>query len=397
MGTRFVGNRASLCRTRERRLALSILESGLAACTPRAVVRRHVSLSGGELRIRGKRYLLSDYRRIVLIGFGKMAAGVARELERILSIERGVVISPEKACLRRVTALAGTHPLPSLQNVRATRRLLRLVGSLTGEDLVLCVVSGGGSALLCAPSMPFTTYLKELRKRIFSGMDIAALNRWRTRHSLVKGGRLAKLIFPAKLVNLIFSDVIGDDPRTIASGPTYSPRADNHILLTGRKAVEAMAAKARSLGLRPRIRQRPVRGEASRAGAMLAQAARRMRAGCLIAGGETTVRVRGKGRGGRNQELCLGALSSIRGVTLASIGSDGIDGVTDAAGAIVDEGTLGRAAALGLDARAHLRDNDSHTFLKRTGDLILTGRTGINVMDLMVAVQQRRRAGSGIP
>ncbi len=382
-------NSDTLLSTPARKQVLDILEAGISACKAEAVVLKHVSLEGDILRIKDMHYALSEYKRVVLIGFGKMSGAVAQALEQIVPIEQGIVIDTESVNTGSVKVLVGTHPFPSVENLEATKKIIEFAYSLGEGDFVLCIVSGGGSALLCAPSISFPTYIELLKERIFSGIDIHSLNAWRKEHSLVKGGQLAKLIAPAKIVNLYFSDVIGDDMEVIASGPTYIDEADNLLLLSNMTAISAMMAKARQLKLEPHLHTASLKGEASEIGAYLVETFTKEKENCLIAAGECIVTVTGKGTGGRNMELCLGALERIGNLTLAAIGSDGVDGPTDAAGAIVDKGTLRRAESSGLNIKHCLRNNDSYSFFKKTGDLIITGKTGTNVMDLVVAVKDR--------
>ncbi len=382
-------NRAQLATSVPRDLVLSIIEAGFAACEPARIVADSICLAGEILSITGRTYNLADYRNIYLIGFGKMAAGVARKMERIIPFTAGIVISQGGGPSERVKYLEGDHPLPTRSNINATREIMELARRAGRDDLVICLVSGGGSSMLCCPSIDFDTYLERLTEIIFSGVDIKELNRFRSGYSLVKGGKLAKLIEPARLVNLYFSDVIGDDFKVIASGPTYSENADNILLLNNRTFARAMAERARELGLTPLIHTLALEGESSQVGRGLPDLVTGSGT-CLITGGETTVTVKGSGKGGRNQELCLGALERVKdmeGFAMAAFGSDGIDGITDAAGALIDSGTDRRAADLGLDAARHLAENDSYHFFEKTKDLIFTGPSGINVMDFVVAAR----------
>ena len=230
--------------------------------------------------------------------------------------------------------------------------------------------------------------MKKIRKIIFSGVDIKRLNKFRKKYSKIKGGKLAKIIYPAKLVNLYFSDVIGDDFKVISSAPTYSKKADNILLLSNKICVKAMAERSTKMGLRSVVDTTRLKGEAKKVGIKLLKKAKK--GVCLIAAGETTVKVKGDGKGGRNQELCLGSLNYIKkfdDCVLAGIASDGIDGVTDAAGVIIDNRTYYRSKKLGLDADAYLKENNSFGFFRKTGGLIYTGKTGINVMDFVIIIK----------
>lgn len=381
-----IKNYPELASSEPRRQVLEIMQAGFAACDPARIVADNLSREGQVLSLAGRSYNLAQYRHIYVIGFGKMAAGVARQLEEIVPVTAGLVISSGGESSRKIKYTEGSHPFPTIANLQATLEIMELAQRAQADDLVICIVSGGGSAMLCCPSLDFDTYLRRLKEIIFSGVDIRELNRFRTANSLVKGGKLAKLIAPARLVNLYFSDVIGNDFKVIASGPTYTEEADNLLLLDNRVFAQAMAARARQLGLSPCILTLAMEGEASRVVRNLLEPEPKPGT-CLIAGGETTVKVKGSGRGGRSQELCLGALERIKdleGCALAGFGSDGIDGVTNAAGALIDAGTWRRAAELGLDPARCLAENDSYHFFESTGDLIFTGPTGINVMDFVI-------------
>ena len=373
-----VRNYKALADSPARKKILKIMDAGIEACKPKHIIRKNISLKKNILSIKNKRYNLKKFKNVYLIGFGKMSASAAKEIEKIIKI-KGIIIDTEKIKLRKIESIKGTHPLPSQKNIKATKRMIDLVNNLDKDDLVLCIVSGGGSSLLCSPNIPFNKYMKKLKKVIFSGIDIKRLNQFRKRYSNVKAGKLAKMIHPAKIINLYFSDVIGDDFKVIASGPTYSRKADNILILNNKVCADAMAKKAGSLGLKPKIYTTRLKGEARNIGKRLLKKVNM----CLIAAGETTVTVKGKGKGGRNQELCLGALKNINDFTLASIDSDGIDGITDAAGAIIDIKTLNKAENIDK----YLKNNNSYNFFKRTNSLIYTGKTGINLMDFVVIIR----------
>ena len=373
-----VRNYKALADSPARKKILKIMDAGIEACKPKHIIRKNISLKKNILSIKNKRYNLKKFKNVYLIGFGKMSASAAKEIEKIIKI-KGIIIDTEKIKLRKIESIKGTHPLPSQKNIKATKRMIDLVNNLDKDDLVLCIVSGGGSSLLCSPNIPFNKYMKKLKKVIFSGIDIKRLNQFRKRYSNVKAGKLAKMIHPAKIINLYFSDVIGDDFKVIASGPTYSRKADNILILNNKVCADAMAKKAGSLGLKPKIYTTRLKGEARNIGKRLLKKVNM----CLIAAGETTVTVKGKGKGGRNQELCLGVLKNINDFTLASIDSDGIDGITDAAGAIIDIKTLNKAENIDK----YLKNNNSYNFFKRTNSLIYTGKTGINLMDFVVIIR----------
>ncbi len=399
------------------------------------------------------RYKNGRYKRLCVLGFGKAVSPMLRAVtDRMGSfISGGVAIMKhgypaESGCAYRINVYEAGHPLPDEAGLRATMGAIRLAKTFDNETLLVCLISGGGSALLVSPYTGIS--LKEKQETtdllLKAGADIYELNAVRKHASLVKGGRLAEIAFPATIESLILSDVMGDPLDVIASGPTapdsttYAdalrvvekfrldariPRSLFHLLIEGargrvpetpkegnplfrrvrnrivgsnKSAIEAGRRKALQLGLEATLLSTEVRGEAREMGRWLAEKAkaagglqrRTTGAGrpiCLIAGGETTVTVKGRGLGGRNMELALAFALEIEGeegITLLSAGTDGSDGPTDAAGAIVDGHTISRARLAGLDPEGYLADNDSYHFFQRTGDLFITGPTGTNVMDV---------------
>jgi len=380
---------------------------------------------------------------------------MARAMEEGLDglVDSGLVITKYGHCAKirpeRLGMREAGHPVPDENGLRAANEMIALLRDADSETLVVCLISGGGSSLLVSPVVGISLDDKRVMTGMLlrAGADIGELNTVRKHISSVKGGRLAEIAYPARVVSLILSDVIGDRFDVIASGPTapdestygdavgvlrkYSlidsaPEAvadflrrgaeglfpetpksgnpvfettENIIIGSSRMALEAARAKAESLGFRTEIVTDRLTGEASAAGRRLAKAALEARnasraAGvrtCLISGGETTVTVRGTGLGGRNMELALSfaiGMEGVDGVTLLSAGTDGNDGPTDAAGAIVDGGTIARAKAAGLDPGAYLHNNDSYNFFRREGGLFVTGPTGTNVMDIQIMVSE---------
>ncbi|HLA24840.1 MAG TPA: glycerate kinase [bacterium] len=437
-----------------RRTLGRIIETAVAAVEPGAAVRRAVRRRGSILRIGAKAYHLDRLRRILVIGAGKAAAPMAAAFEEILGARvTGGLVSVKDghtAPLRRVELVEAGHPLPDARGQRAAERIFHIAQDARAGDLVLCVISGGGSALLPAPveglSLQDKIALTDLLLR--SGATIQEVNAVRKHLSQLKGGRLAKAAYPAHLAVLVLSDVIGNPLDAIASGPaapdpttfadaleivqrygintkmpavaldhlrrgaageipdTPKPRDPAfrrvHTVIIGSNehAARAAAVAARREGYRTLLLTSSLEGEAREAGRLLASMARGAQdAGlpfappaCLIAGGETTVTVRGNGKGGRCQEFALSAALSIAGrsgVLIAAFGTDGTDGPTDAAGALTTGDTLDRAAALGLDARTALAENDAYPFFHGLGDLIVTGPTNTNVNDLYLALVGR--------
>ena len=427
-----------------------VVQAALAAVEPGQAVRRFLSIDGERLRVGDRAYRLADFRRLVVVGAGKASAPMAAAVEDVvgdrLRIEGSVTVRYGHAApTRHVRIREASHPMPDAAGVDATRAIADLLCDADERDLVVCVISGGGSALLTLPAEGMS--LEDLQRTtdalLRCGATINEINVVRKHLDTVKGGGLARLAAPAQVVALVLSDVVGNPLDAIASGPTVAdtstwaaaaavferyglwdlvpqsvarrlqagaagdlpdtPKASDplfegtHALIVGSNllACEAAAAGARELGLNTLVLTTYVEGEAREVGRVLAGLLREVDASghplarpcCLIAGGETTVTIRGEGRGGRNQELALSAAFSLRGardVLLASVGTDGSDGPTDAAGAFVDGTTLDRAEALGLDAARFLANNDSYTFFDRLGDLIRTGPTNTNVNDLYV-------------
>jgi glycerate 2-kinase len=427
-----------------------ILRAALAAVEPGAAVRRALCVDEGVLSVSHQQYRLADYRRVIVVGAGKASAPMAAAVEDVLGdalpIAGSVTVRyGHSAPTRLVRIREASHPVPDLAGVEATRAIVELLEETDDRDLVICVISGGGSALLTLPADGVS--LEDLQQTtgalLRSGATINEINTVRKHLDTVKGGGLTRLAAPAKVITLVLSDVVGNPLDAIASGPTVpdtSTWADaasvmdrydlwtrvppavaqrlragvagelpdtpkpgvpvfsgTHTVVVGSNLVACEAAEgaAEELGFRTLLLSTYVEGEAREVGRVLAGLLREVDANAnplarpcvLIAGGETTVTVRGAGTGGRNQELCLSAAYGLRGlneVLLASIGTDGNDGPTDAAGAVVDGTTLDRGAALGLDVAQYLADNDSYTFFDRLGDLIRTGPTNTNVNDVFL-------------
>lgn len=389
---------------------------------------------------------------ICVLAFGKAAIPMACAINDRLGpkITSGIVLTKYGyaeglARVGRMDVLEASHPLPDESGVMATRKILDLARGLDEKSLAVCLVSGGGSALLVAPSEGITLAGKRLTTDLLlkNGADIVELNTVRKHISAVKGGRLARSIAPAKILSLIVSDVIGDRLDTIASGPTApdsttykdaisviekrglshrvphsvmealklgaegklneTPKEDDpvfrsvtHKIISGNSiAVASAARKAREMGYDVETLETPVCGEARMAAMALAGSALRHKAGrvgrplVMISGGETTVTVKGNGKGGRNMEMALAFAEATKGVdriTFLSAGTDGTDGPTDAAGAIVDGTTISRAERLGVNAGEYLANNDSYNFFHKIGGLLVTGPTGTNVMDIQISL-----------
>lgn len=419
---------ARLASDRRRKDALAVLEAGLRAIDTRAAVRGAVSRDGRMLTVRGRRFDLGRFGRTFVIGVGKASFEAAAALEGILGthLTDGIVLDVTAGKLRRMKSVAGSHPLPTAANVRATGEIVGLVKSLRPDDLLIVIASGGGSALLCWPHSLSCDQVSLLTAALMrAGADIHEMNTVRKHVSEVLGGQLAAQAAPATVLGLIFSDVPGDDIAMVASGPTVldlttvedakkvmerydllnacklpdcelreTPkdpalfqRVTNVLILGNRTALEAMEEEGKRRGYVVRVQGTALSGEARDVGAMLAGLPQEGE--MVIAGGETTVTVRGSGKGGRNQELALGALAHVPedGLVL-SCASDGIDN-GPAAGAFADASVREAARKKKLDPAAFLSGNDAHAFFKKAGGHVVTGVTGSNVSDLMVALRRK--------
>ncbi|MBV8210332.1 MAG: glycerate kinase [Burkholderiaceae bacterium] len=414
----------------DRNLLMSMFRAGVAAADPMRIVPPHLPAPP-----RG---------RTLVIGAGKASAQMALAVERNWKQPlEGLIVTRYgyRVPTERIEVVEAAHPVPDQAGHDAARRMLRMVNGLTADDLVLCLISGGGSALLPLPADGLTLADKQQVNRALlrSGATISEMNCVRKHLSAIKGGRLAAACAPARVVTLLISDVPGDDPAVIASGPTvpdpttctdalailrkYSigepaaalahlqrgddetpkpgdPRlAHAEAILIGapQASLEAAAQVARSAGLAPLILSDAIEGEARDVALVHAAIARQVAAHgqpapapcVLLSGGETTVTVRGKGRGGRNAEFLLALVIALDGhprVHAIACDTDGVDGTEDNAGAIAGPDSLQRAAAVGLRAKDYLANNDGYTFFERLGDLVVTGPTLTNVNDFRAIV-----------
>ena len=415
----------------------ALLGAALAAADPSAIVRRALYVDGEELRIGGTRIRLRHGARVFLLALGKAAAGMASAAVEILGerLTSGIVteLAPGASVYPpSVHRIRTGHPLPDEGSLHAGTAMLALAAQARRGDVVLALVSGGGSAMAEAlrPGVELDDLRRLTAQLLLAGAPINAINTVRAGLSEFKGGGLARAAAPARLVGLLLSDVVGDDPASVASGPTVlhppapgqarrtlerlglwpavpgsirealsqststaivDPRPANVILARNADLVAAAASEARRLGFRVEVLTERLQGEASTVGARLGRRLREAEPpACLLAGGETTVTLRRGGRGGRNQELALGAALSLDGaerLLLAAFASDGIDGPTDAAGAWVDGSTVEWVRALGLEARQALEAHDAYPLLESIGALLLTGRTGTNLNDLIIGLR----------
>ncbi len=431
-----------------------IFGAALAAVDPCQAVLNTMKLDGESLRVGGASYRLDTFERIIVVGAGKASARMALAIEELLGarIAAGLIVVKEghTAKLAHIEQVEASHPIPNQAGEEGTRRILETVQGADAKTLVICLLSGGASALLVAPAEGLMLCDKQETTALLlkAGAPIGELNSVRKHLSAVKGGRLAQAAYPAQVVTLILSDVIGDRLDVIASGPTapdgstfgdawaviakyglqekipqrvadYLQRgiagmapetlkeADPSMLLTRnvivggiKQALAAAQAKAGQIGFAVKMVTAELQGEARDAARILAKTAVEAQAGlrpneplCLLFGGETTVTVRGGGQGGRNQELALAFARETdgrEGIYLLSAGTDGSDGPNDAAGAMVDGSLAERARQLGIDPVQYLDDNDSYGFFQRFDSLsgenshFMPGPTGTNVMDVQL-------------
>jgi hydroxypyruvate reductase len=368
----------------------SLYRAALSGVAPARAVRRALSL-------REVARALSGARRVGVFAAGKAAASMLAGARRVEGPRLAVVPRGGPRPSAAAWTIEAAHPTPDASSVRAARKALAFFRSFGEGDVLLCLMSGGSSSLLCLPRPGLTLAAKKraVLRLARRGADIRALNRLRTSLSAVKGGKLGRAT-GARLVTLVLSDVPGDRPSLVGSGPTVRRRKGDITLVVGWNGLglRAAASRAAEEGLSPRILRRRLTGEASAAGARFARAALALPAGtALLAGGETTVRLkRRSGRGGRALEFALGAAGVLygrRGVAVLCAGSDGKDGSSRAAGAFADGTTLARGARLGISAAAALSRHDTEPFLARLEDLLVTGPTGVNVADWAFAVRSK--------
>jgi glycerate-2-kinase len=433
-----------------RLIAEEIFNAGVDSVIPLRLIPDVLYLEKNILHIKHLQYQLENIENIYVIGAGKASAAMALEVEKILGsyITEGHIIVKygHSSKLNRIKVTEAAHPVPDSNGFRATEAILKLSGKAGANDLVLCLLSGGGSALLTdfpSGSSP-AEIMKVNNMLVNSGACIQEINAVRKHLSLVKGGQLARAVNPATLVSLILSDVAGDPPDVISSGPTTpdpttfrhalevldkfnlvdevpagiikylkegekglrpeTPKLNdpvfektwNLIVGTNRLALEAAAKKAHEYNINALIIGDQLQGDTSSVAEYLVETALRFKEDenevkpvCLLFGGETTVKMTGKGKGGRNQHLALQTALLLKdnpGITLLSAGTDGNDGPTGAAGAVVDSETCVNALSEGIDPVKFLLDFDSYHFFKKAGGHIVTGPTMTNVMDIIVVI-----------
>lgn len=446
-----IRNGASHLNRKARRLALNSLEAAVSAVDPRQIIKARLRVEDSKLKIDARTFDLDQFEHVYVVGGGKASGQMAEALEQLLGtrITKGVVnvIRGDKSKTARIKLHEAGHPVPDEAGVKGTQVMLEMAEQAEKDDLIICLISGGGSSLMPVPRGDIEISDKRAitNALLKCGATINEINTVRKHISDFKGGWLAKRAYPATVLNLILSDVVGDPLDFIASGPTVpdsttfsdavrvlekyrlwdaspesvrrvlsegkrgaipeTPKADDKTfkkvqnIVVGNNRFASQAAKnyLSTAGLNTLLLTATLEGEAKQVGTVFATIAREVSASGnpvpgpagIVAGGETTVTVTGKGLGGRNQETPLAAalkLGDLDGVVVASLSTDGIDGPTDAAGAIVDGKTLSRADGVGLVPERFLVDNDSYHFFSKLGDLIFTGATGTNVNDVSIII-----------
>lgn len=435
-----------------RELVLDLLNEGICAASPEVAINNSVKFDGRFLIIdKAWKKEITNETKIIIVGGGKASGSMAVALEKILNgkIGLGFVNVPkgflkENHQIEKIEFHTAEHPVPKEGTITGTKKILESITGLTKNDLVICLISGGGSSLMELPLEGIS--LKDLqivfRQLTKVGAPISELNCVRKHLSQVKGGKLAQLAQPATIISLIISDVISDRFDVIASGPTapdltswkdvekifikyelfsvlpksvvnilkeglagnipdtpnskevFFDNVHNFLIANNQTARNHIAKIAKEKGLHPIVINDPFTGEARYIGiSIIQQAMNEVNKSVIIAGGESTVTIKGEGLGGRNQEVVLGALANnidVDDVVIAALGTDGIDGPTDAAGVIFDYSNITEIRKLNLNVTEYLERNDSYNFFKQINCLIKTGETGTNVTDLIIALKYQK-------
>jgi len=435
-----------------RKHANQIFRHVLDILDPGQLVKEKVSIRDSTLIVEEREYNLNNYENIYVVGGGKACAPMAKAMEGLLGdkIDNGIIVVKydHGLSLKKIETVEASHPIPDENGERGASDILRLLSGTGEKDLIICLISGGGSALLVQPHKGIT--LQDIQtasaELLACGATIDEINTVRKHLSSIKGGQLAKAAYPSTLITLMLSDVVGDPMDIIASGPTVPDEStfedayaiiqkytleekipnivcgflrsgkmgeieetpkngnkifdntQNVIVGSNKIALDAAEKRAKDLGYNTIVLSSLVEGESRDVAKFFAAIAKEVsrtdtpvsKPACIIAGGETTVTIRGKGKGGRNQEFALSAAMEIEGfegVVILSAGTDGTDGPTDATGAIVDSNTCKDARKkFNLNAEEFLSRNDSYNFFKKTGEHIVTGPTMTNVMDIMISL-----------
>jgi len=434
--------------------ALEIFGAALSAADPRVALKRIVTVEGNTMKIAGRRYDLSRGARIYAVGAGKASGAMAQAVEDLMidHISGGAITVKygDLTKLRKIKVTEAGHPVPDHRGVHGCKKIVDILNGVNKQDLVIGLISGGGSALMPLPvdGVSLADKRKVTDLLLGCGATIEECNTLRKHLSRIKGGQMARLAFPATLINLMLSDVIGDTLDVIASGPcvpdmsTFGDCKDiiekyqlseklphpvaahihrgllgqvpetpkpgdalfdsvqHAVIANSSVAIKGAEKKAKGLGHRTLILSTSIRGETREVAHVHGAIAREIHASghpvkppaCILSGGETTVTIRGSGLGGRNQEFALAAALAIHQLdqtVILSGGTDGTDGPTDAAGALADSTTVSRAREMGLDPRQYLNHNDSYHFFHKLGDLLSTGPTHTNVMDVRIILADK--------
>jgi len=433
------GQTSELKKIREE--ILEILSFALEAVDPYKSVKKH--FYNNSLKLDSKTLDTTSFDNIFLVSFGKASIGMAQAVCDSIDVEEGIIITnnPEKKVeCNYVSTIVASHPIPDENSITGADKVLDVVKKCDKNDLLIVLISGGGSALLCKPRVSLVDLQKTTDLLLKCGANINEINTVRKHLSFVKGGQLVKNA-KCTVVSLVISDIIGDPLEFIASGPTYpdsttyndaenilekygiltkvpssvkdcikdgisrnlpeTPKANdpifknvNNIIIANNKiACEAAEAKAEELGYKTMLLTTHLDGEASDIGKYLSDKALNYKTYAkkmaFIAGGETTVTIKGKGKGGRNQEMVLSSVEKLadKDIVFTSFATDGIDGMSDASGAIADSYSKEKAYDLNLDPDGFLEDNNSYEFFKNLEDALITGPTGTNVMDIQLIIK----------
>lgn len=420
---------------------LEILTSALDAVNPYFIVK--AKFDGKKIILDSKKIDLTNFKNIFLIGFGKASVGMAQAVCDSIYVKKGVVItndSNKKVKSKSILTLVGPHPIPNKKSIENTNKILDIVKNCDKNDLLIVLISGGGSALLCKPKINIKDFQKTINIFLKSGANINEINTIRKHLSLVKGGQLLNYT-KSNVISFIISDIVGDPLESIASGPTYPDsttyydskkiiekyklwkkipfsvkkvivegitgkitetikkdnpilkKVNNIIVANNKIACNAAAKKAYELGYKTKILTTSLTGEARKVGNELVEKVKNYKTIekkiAFISGGETIVKIIGNGKGGRNLEMVLSAIKKLsnKNIIFASFATDGIDGNCNAAGALADNYTYNRAQKKGLDPNKFLKENNSYEFFKKLGDLLITNKTGTNVMDIQILIK----------
>lgn len=412
-----IQNFESLATSPLREKALKIISSGLSAIATEKVLKENVTLENNVLTIKGSVFNLIDFNRIIFIGLGKAAGESALFFDKLLGakINAGVVLDLKEVNCQYIKSYRADHPRPSAENIIASQKIVDLAKNISEKDLAIVVVSGGGSAMLCWPAEECEQSIKLYDSFLKTGGNIEELNTIRKHTSQIKGGGLAKLFYPARIVGLIFSDISGDNYNKVASGPTFldessvtdaqkildkynikdiilteTPKEEKYFtnvlninFVSNKTALEKMKETAESLGFDASIMSSAVYENTDKTINNFKKSSGSKKA--IIAGGEISITViRSGGKGGRNQYIAIKYAPLINeSEVFVSVASDGLDN-SDAAGAIIDKSTMEKAKGKEMFSEIYLKSYDTYDFFKGTGDLIFTGPTGANVADLML-------------